>query len=41
MIPLYSLAGLIVFVGVYPTFLINVITPSLTQVMQAASAFVK
>ncbi len=32
-IPLFALAGVIVFVGIYPQFLIDVITPSLTQLM--------
>ena len=41
LIPLFALAGLIVFVGIYPTALINVITPSLSQLMHAASAVVK
>ena len=40
-VPLYALAAVIVFVGVYPTPLINVITPSLQQLMTAASAFIK
>ena len=41
MVPLYALAGLIVFVGIYPTALISVITPSLSQLMHTALAFVK
>jgi NADH-quinone oxidoreductase subunit M len=36
MIPLFALAVVIVFVGVYPTPLISTITPSLTQLMHAA-----
>jgi NADH-quinone oxidoreductase subunit M len=40
-IPLYALAAVIVFVGVYPTPLIQVITPSLQHLMTAASAFIK
>lgn len=40
-IPLYALAAVILFVGVYPTALINVITPSLQQLMTSASAFIK
>jgi NADH-quinone oxidoreductase subunit M len=40
MIPLFALAGVIVFVGVYPTPLISVITPSLTQLMHAALAVI-
>jgi len=40
MIPLFALAGVIVFVGVYPTPLISVITPSLTQLMHAAVAVI-
>ena len=30
-IPLFALAAVIVFVGIYPRFLVNVITPSLTS----------
>jgi len=41
LIPLFALAAVIVFVGIYPTTLINVITPSLSQLMHAASAVVK
>jgi NADH-quinone oxidoreductase subunit M len=40
MIPLFALAGVIVFVGIYPAPLIGVITPSLTQLMHAASAVI-
>jgi NADH-quinone oxidoreductase subunit M len=40
MIPLFALAVLIVFVGIYPKPLIDVITPSLTQLMHAASAVI-
>ncbi len=40
-IPLYTLAALILLVGIYPTFLINVITPSLTQLMQGVSAAIR
>ncbi len=36
-IPLYALAAFIVFVGIYPAFLINVITPSLTAIMHTVS----
>jgi len=32
-IPLFTLAAVIVVVGIYPTFLINVIAPSLTHVL--------
>jgi NADH-quinone oxidoreductase subunit M len=32
-IPLFALAVVIVIVGIYPTFLINVITPSLTHIL--------
>ena len=32
-IPLFTLAAVIVVVGFYPTFLINVIAPSLTHVL--------
>jgi NADH-quinone oxidoreductase subunit M len=41
LIPLVALAVVIVLVGVYPKPLIDVITPSLTQLMQAASAVIK
>lgn len=41
LIPLLALAAVIVFVGIYPTPLINVITPSLHQLMQAATAIVR
>ena len=41
MIPLYALAGVIVFVGIYPLPLIQTITPSLTQLMHAAVAFIR
>jgi NADH-quinone oxidoreductase subunit M len=40
MIPLFALAGVIVFVGIYPVPLIGVITPSLTQLMHAASSVI-
>lgn len=40
-IPLYALAAVIVFVGVYPTPFINLIQPSLTQIMQVAVALIK
>src|SRR5260370_18106210 len=40
-IPLYTLAAFILLVGIYPTFLINVITPSLTQLMQRVSAAIR
>jgi NADH-quinone oxidoreductase subunit M len=40
MIPLYSLAAVIVFVGVYPAVLITVITPSLNHIMNVALALV-
>src|SRR5215467_14571279 len=36
-IPLYSLSALIVFVGIYPAFLIQAIKPSLTQLIHGAS----
>src|SRR5438094_4879363 len=35
-IPLFALAAVIVFVGIYPKFLIDVITPSLAQLMHGA-----
>lgn len=41
MIPLFSLAALTLIVGVYPKFLIDVITPSLTHIMQLAVATIK
>jgi NADH-quinone oxidoreductase subunit M len=41
MIPLYALAGVIVFVGVYPLPLIQTITPSLTQLLHSAAAFIR
>ncbi len=37
LVPLFALAAVIVFVGIYPTALINVITPSLTQLMHTVS----
>src|SRR6266536_856152 len=37
-IPLFALAAVIVFVGIFPQFLINVITPSLAMIMNGASA---
>jgi NADH-quinone oxidoreductase subunit M len=36
LVPLYALAGLIVFVGVYPAPLINVITTSITPIIHTA-----
>ena len=39
-IPLYSLAAVIVFVGIYPAFLINVITPALTPIIHTVSTVV-
>jgi NADH-quinone oxidoreductase subunit M len=41
MIPLYALAGVIVVVGIYPLPLIQTITPSLTQLLQSAAAFIR
>ena len=41
MIPLYALAGVIVFVGIYPLPLIQTITPSLQQLIHAATAFIR
>ena len=41
MVPLYALAGVILFVGVFPLPLIQTITPSLTQLMQTAVAFIR
>ncbi|GCE11425.1 complex I subunit 4 family protein [Tengunoibacter tsumagoiensis] len=38
LIPLFALAGLIVFVGVYPTPLIDVITSSLHPIVQAVAS---
>jgi NADH-quinone oxidoreductase subunit M len=40
LIPLFALAAVIVFVGIYPTPLIDVITPSLTQLMHVASVVI-
>lgn len=36
-VPLVALAAVIVFVGIYPAFLINVITPSLAQIIHVAA----
>ncbi|GCF06652.1 complex I subunit 4 family protein [Dictyobacter arantiisoli] len=41
LIPLFALAGLIVFVGIYPAPLINVISSSLTPIIQSAVTFIK
>ncbi len=41
LIPLLALAVVIVIVGIYPKPLIDIITPSLHQLMQAASAMIK
>ncbi|HZO76233.1 MAG TPA: NADH-quinone oxidoreductase subunit M [Ktedonobacteraceae bacterium] len=41
LIPLLALAVVIVIVGIYPKPLIDVISPSLHQLMQAASAMIK
>jgi NADH-quinone oxidoreductase subunit M len=38
LIPLFALAGLIVFVGIYPKPLIDVIYPSLSNILQAVTA---
>src|SRR6266481_637907 len=35
-LPLFTLAAIIVFVGIYPTFLINMITPTLHALMHGA-----
>jgi len=40
-IPLFALAAVILFVGIYPKFLIDVITPSLAQLMHGASAAIR
>jgi NADH-quinone oxidoreductase subunit M len=40
LIPLFALAGLILFVGLYPAPLINVITPSLAHLLDTAKAMV-
>ena len=40
-IPLFALAAVIVFVGMYPTPFISVIQPSLAQIMHVAVALVK
>jgi NADH-quinone oxidoreductase subunit M len=36
-VPLFALAAVIVFVGIYPAYLINVITPSLAQIIHVAA----
>lgn len=41
LLPLFALAAVIVFVGIYPKPLIDVITPSLTQLMHAAVATIR
>ncbi|MDQ2886178.1 MAG: NADH-quinone oxidoreductase subunit M [Chloroflexota bacterium] len=41
MIPLYALAAVILFVGIYPLPLIQTITPSLTQLMHTAVAVIR
>jgi NADH-quinone oxidoreductase subunit M len=41
LVPLFALAGLIVFVGVYPTPLIDVISSSLQPIIQTAVAMIK
>ena len=41
LVPLLALAGLIVFVGVYPTPLIDVISSSLQPILQTAVAMIK
>src|SRR6266487_5030268 len=40
-IPLFALAAVIVFVGIYPKFYIDVITPSLSQIMHGVSAAIR
>src|SRR5438105_4844437 len=40
-IPLFVLAAVIVFVGIYPKFYIDVITPSLSQIMHGVSAAIR
>lgn len=41
MVPLYALAAVILFVGIFPLPLILTITPSLTQLMHTAVAFIR
>ena len=41
LVPLFALAGLIVFVGIYPAPLIAVISSSLQPIIQTAVALVK
>jgi NADH-quinone oxidoreductase subunit M len=40
-IPLFALSAVIVFVGIYPAFLINTITPSLGQIMHTVATVVR
>jgi NADH-quinone oxidoreductase subunit M len=40
LIPLFALAGLVLFVGIYPAALINVITPSLAHLLDTAKALI-
>src|SRR5436190_5374948 len=40
-IPLFALAAVIVLVGIYPKFYIDVITPSLSQIMHGVSAAIR
>src|SRR5437868_9390230 len=40
-IPLFALAAVIVFVGIYPKFYIDVITPSLSQIMHGVSSAIR
>jgi NADH-quinone oxidoreductase subunit M len=41
LIPLFALAGLIVFVGIYPAPLIDVITSSLQPIVHTAVTYIK
>lgn len=41
LVPLFSLAAVIVFIGIYPIELIQVITPSLSHIMHTASTVFK
>ena len=40
-LPLFALAAVIVLVGIYPKFYIDVITPSLSQIMHGVSAAIR
>ena len=40
-LPLFVLAAVIVLVGIYPKFFIDVITPSLTQIMHGVTTAIR